>query len=138
MAKNKGKRDLMFNAVLIKENDELVYRNSADGELYKQFKELLDEGQSVEIFLDANKDDGTLAQLAKVHKCTRELAKFKGYSFEDMKLYVKKAAGLCIRKDIDGEMMLVVKSFGDCSKEDLGLAIQAIIEMGDHDGINFR
>ena len=139
MSKKDDQKKLMFTAVLRKEGGKLVYCNKTlDDVAYKAFIDNMAEGQLCEAFFDANIDDATLSQLAKVHKCIRELAIQTGYSFEDMKLYVKKAAGLCVRKDIDGEMILVCKSFSNASKEDLMLAIQAIIEMADNHGINFR
>ena len=128
----------MFNAILKKEGDKLIYRIDADNVLYKEFCSHLEDGQLVEIFLDANKDDGTLAQLAKVHKCIRELAKDAGYTFEDMKLEIKKASGLCIYKNVGGEDYMICKSFGDASKEELGMVLQTIIDRGDFCGMNFR
>jgi hypothetical protein len=88
--------------------------------------------------MESNVDDGTVPQLAKVHVCIRELAKEIGYSFEDMKLEVKRRAGLCVKKELGGELFMVCKSFGDCSKEELGLAVEAILQIGDTVGINFR
>lgn len=128
----------MLTAILKKENGKLIYRLSSDSVLYKAFVDTLEEGQLVEMFLDANKDDGTLAQLAKIHKCIRELAKELGYTFEDMKLEIKKAAGLCFVRTIDGERFMICKSLGDASKEDLGLVLQTIIERGDFVGMNLR
>ena len=89
-------------------------------------------------FFDANKDTGTLAQLAKIHKCIREIATEMGDTVEDVKFLVKYKSGFCILKNVDGKEFLNCKSFGDCSAEDLGLAIQTIIEMGDYLNINFR
>ena len=132
------RKDNMFNAVLVKQDGKLIHRNQIDHAVYKAFMARLEEGQMVEIFLDANKDDGTLAQLAKAHKCIRELAMTLGYSFEDMKFEIKHKAGLCVKKEIEGEMFMVCKSFSRCSKDELSLVIQAIIEIGDFNGMNFR
>jgi len=133
-----SQKDNMFNAILERVGDKLIYRNGIDNAAYRQFVDALEQGQLVEIFLDANKDDGTLAQLAKIHKCIRELAISLGYSFEDMKFEVKRVAGLCLKKELAGEMYMVCKSFGRCSKEELALTIQALIELGDFNGMNFR
>lgn len=133
-----SQKDNMFNAVLRKEGGRLIHCNSIDANAYKELIKNLEEGQLVEIFLDANKDDGTLAQLAKIHKCIRELAMSLGYSFEDMKFEVKRVAGLCVKKELAGDTFMVCKSFGRCSKEELALTIQALIELGDFNGINFR
>ena len=98
----------------------------------------LEQGQIVDAFYDANKDDGTLAQLAKVHACIRQIAIDIGDNFEDLKFEVKKMSGLCVAKEINGEKFLVCKSFSKCSKEELGLVIETIIQIGDTVGINFR
>lgn len=107
-------------------------------EAYKLFLDGLEENQIVEIFMEANEDNGTVPQLAKIHVCIRELAKEIGYSFEDMKLEVKRQAGLCVKKQVGDEIFMVCKSLGDCSKEELGLAIEAINQIGETVGINFR
>lgn len=128
----------MLSLHLVKKDGKLVHKQGAMGELYSDFIAHLKEGQVVEVFFDANVDDGTLAQLAKLHKCIRELAKEVGETFEDMKLQIKRSAGLCVRKSLDGEDYLICKSFGDCSKDELALAIEAVIKKGDFVGINFR
>lgn len=131
-------KDAIFKTVLRKFGDKMIYANPADETLYKTFVNSLEEGSSAEVFFDASKDDGTLAQIAKIKVCIRELAKETGNTFEEMQLEIKKASGLCIEKDIDGVKHVFIKSFADCSKSDLSLAIQAIIERGDFVGINFR
>jgi len=47
-----------------------------------------------------------------------------------MKLQVKLRAGLCLEQSC--------KSFGECSKDELSLAIQAAIEIGDMVGFNLH
>jgi hypothetical protein len=83
----------------------------------------LQEGETVVITYEVQTADHSYAQLSKLHKCIRELANYTGDSFEDMKLQVKLRAGLCT----DGSC----KSFSECSKEELSMAIQAAIEIGD-------
>lgn len=105
---------------------------------YKLFLETMQHDQRAEIFIESNADTGTLPQIAKIHACIRELAKELGYSFEDMKLEIKKMSGLCVEKVLNGERYLVCKSFGDASIEELALTIQTIVEIGDTVNINFR
>ena len=88
----------------------------------------LQEGETVIITYEVQTDDASYAQVSKVHKHIRELANYTGDSFEDMKLQVKLRAGLCDNSDC--------RSFGDCSKEELSMAIQASIEIGDM--VNFN
>ena len=131
-------KDAIFKTVLRKVGDKLNYAKSTDEALFKSFVNSLDENSSIEVFFDASKDDGTLAQIAKIKVCIRDLAKEIGDTFEDVELEIKKASGLCIIKEINGEKYIFCKSFGDCSKSDLNLAIQTIIQRGDFVGCNFR
>jgi hypothetical protein len=132
------KKDNMFTSILKKSGGKLVYVNKADEQVYKLFVESLGNDQVVEIFFDANKDDGSLAQLAKIHKCIREIAKETGDNYEDMKLLIKKKSGLCIKKEVDGEVVMVCKSFANASKSDLAMVIETIIQIGDLVNLNFR
>lgn len=132
------KKDNMFTSVLKKSGGKLIYVNKSDENVYKLFVDSLADDQVVEIFFDANKDDGSLAQLAKIHKCIREIAKETGDNYEDMKLLIKKKSGLCIKKNVDGEVVMVCKSFANASKTDLALVIETIIQIGDLVGVNFR
>ena len=133
-----SQKENMLHAQLERKGDKLEFRDPIKKKLYSDLVANLEQGQVVDIFLDANVDDGTLAQLAKVHASIRELAKHTGYSFEDMKLEIKHAAGLCIKKEIHGESFMICKSFSKCSKTELGLAVTAIQEVGQTVGINFE
>lgn len=136
-----GKPKSMLSMLLKKEgtkDGKLIYISKSDETIYKLFVEKLDEGQVVEVFMDAHSDDGSLAQLAKIHKCIRELAMETGTPYEDMKLIVKKKAGMCVKKEIDGEMIMYCASFAKASKEELGLVIETIIQIGDLVGVNCR
>lgn len=95
------------------------------------FTEKLPEGAIVEAFFEMQHDDGTLPQLAKIHVMIKQLATHTGTTVEDMKLLVKDRAGLCIAREVSGKEYFLCKSFGECSKEELSLAIQAAIEIGD-------
>lgn len=118
-----------FMGLLKKEGDLLMYTSTADETKYKIFKESLSQGTLIEIYMDVQSDDGTLAQLAKIHAMIRQLCSHTGDTFEDMKLIVKKRAGLCIEKELDGSRFLYCKSFADVSKNELSLTIQAIQEI---------
>jgi hypothetical protein len=132
------KKDNMFTSVLKKSGGKLIYVNTSDQNVYKLFVDSLADDQVVEIFFDANKDDGSLAQLAKIHKCIREIAKETGDNYEDMKLLIKKKSGMCIKKEVDGEVVMVCKSFANASKTDLALVIETIVQIGDLVGVNCR
>ncbi len=88
------------------------------------------DGTIVEFFFEVQHDDGTLPQLAKLHAMIRELALHVGEPFSDMKLLVKDKAGLCLAREVSGKEYFLAKSFGECSREELSLAIQAAIDIG--------
>lgn len=130
-------KDGIFHTTLVMRDGRLIH-SQGDGHLFDDFRKELSEGQKVDAFFEILGDDYTISQIAKVHKCIRTLAADTGISFEDMKLEVKKKAGLCFRKELHGELFLVVRSFTKCSREEIGLAIEAAIEIGDTVGSNVR
>ena len=79
-------------------------------------------------------DDGTLPQLAKLHVMLKQLSMHIGETVENMKLLVKDRAGLCIARNVAGKEYFLAKSFADCSKDELSLAIQAAMEIGENIG----
>ena len=122
----------MFNSKLIKKNGNLVHVNENAKISYHIFLDKLQEGQEVEVFMGLTSDNGSLAQLAKIHACIREIAKECGYTFNDVKIIVKKHSGLCY----DGGGAEECKSFKDCSKEELAMAIESAVEIAKDLNIN--
>ena len=116
----------MFTVKLTKQGGKLVYPDDKSKLNYQMFLDKLSEGQKVEMFIGLADTDHSVAQLAKVHACIRELAKESGYTFDEMKTIIKQQSGLCY----DGGGATLCKSFADCSKDELLLAIQACIEIG--------
>lgn len=114
----------------VKYNKELKLAFPLSNISLKQFIESLEEGQEVMVTYEVVNSTGSYAQLAKIHKCIRELAGFTGNTFNDMKLQIKIRSGLCINGNC--------KSFADCSTDELSLAIQAAIEIGDIVGFNLH
>ncbi len=92
------------------------------------------DGSKLEMFIGVTTDKGSNPQLARVHAMIRQMANDLGYTFEEIKLQVKRKAGLCFTRN----KVEYCKSFADCDKEDLNLAIQACIEIGDFSGIQLR
>lgn len=134
----KEDKQALLHVQLKKFGDNLIYVKSADEILYKQFLESLGENQRIDVFYESIVDSGTLAQIAKIKVCIRELAKETGNTFEDMQIEIKKASGLCTVREIDGEKYMICKSFADCSKSDLSLTIQTLIQRGEFLGLNFN
>jgi hypothetical protein len=120
----------------VKRGNQLVFKTTGDLALYNEFIKGLEEGQEVEEFLDSLDKSGTKPQLAKIHACIKELANEIGYTFEEMKKEIKRRAGLAIGdlSTSDG----YVKSFADCSIQELGGVIETIIEVGENVNINIR
>ena len=123
-----------FFSILKKKDGELIHTIKARGTIYKKWIEELPEGTKVEIFASISSEDGSNAQLAKVHAMIRQLANDLGYTFSEMKLQAKRKTGLCWVSN--GQEYC--KSFKDCSKQELNLVIQALIEIGDFTGVNLR
>lgn len=121
----------MFTGKLTKKNGKLVYSSSKDKLLYDLFIDKLKEGEEIEIFINVIGAKASTAQISKVHTCIRIIAMELGYSFEDMKLLVKEQAGLCTNSG----NIIHVKSFAECSKEEMTLAIEACNCIAEDNGI---
>lgn len=107
---------------------ELVPLNIHNFNLMKNFLAKCNEGDQVSMYISKEeKDDGTLSQLAKIHADIRHISSVSGHTFEEIKLLVKTEAGLVI----ETESSLEVKSFAECSKEELGLVIQILTKIID-------
>jgi hypothetical protein len=132
-----GQKSLIFTGHLKKDGGKLVYSQPDNAKKYEDFVKNIDEGQYVDVFFDAHKDDGSYAQIAKIKVCIRALATETGDTFEDTQFIVKEKSGLCIKKIRNEQLYIELKSFGDCSKEELSLAINTIIEMGKFVNIDF-
>lgn len=127
----------MHNEIIrfaIKEG-QLVPANSVEDAKYKLFLKTLHEGDTIEAFMNLNKADKTLSQVAYAHVLIRELANYTGHSFEEMKILVKEKTGLCV-KTPEGRMMF--KSLGDCSKNELSNVIETCLQLGNDIGCYLR
>lgn len=120
-----------FSGHYKKVNGIFVYRDKKSELLHAQFKKSVKEGSLIDCYLEELEDDGTLGQLARVHASIRSLCHHIGENFTTMKYLVKNEAGLCIKEQIGDEVFLVCRSFGDCSYEDLSLAIEAAKHIGE-------
>ena len=132
-----SQKNNIFHGQFIKQGDKLVAQSSSHAR-FEAFVKALESGQVVDLFAESTVDSGTLAQLAKIHACIRELAKETGTEFGDMKDLVKMRTGFCIKKEVDGELITKFKHFSKASKEDLALVIEGIIKMGDLLNVNCR
>jgi hypothetical protein len=126
--------NLHFTGKYIKRNGRLEFSTLAASKQFELFVSHIPEGQIVEVFYEEQHDDGTLPQLAKLHVLIKQLAAHVGETVENMKLLVKDRAGLCIAREVSGKEYFLAKSFSECSKEELSLAIQAAMEIGENVG----
>ena len=125
-----------FVGKYIKKNGRLEFASLSSSKQYELFVSHIPEGHIVETFYEVTHDDGTLPQLAKLHAMLKDLAMHIGESVENMKLLVKDKAGLCIAREVSGKEYFLAKSFAECSKEELSLAIQAAYELGHQVNLN--
>lgn len=114
--------------------DEKGVMSPRDEKELQKFNRLLltlKPGMRLSAMFEVIKSDHSLVQLAKVHALIRELSHCTGNEFEDVKLEVKRKAGLTVRsKDSQGNPIELVKSFADCSKDQLSMAIESCIQIG--------
>jgi hypothetical protein len=126
-------KDQIFIKALVKDG-KLDFPLKANKTRLDNFLSNLPDGARLEVFIGATIKKGSNAQLARLHAMIRELANDIGYTFEEIKLQVKRKAGLCFTKN----NVEYCKSFAECDHADLNLAIQAAIEIGDFNGIQLR
>ena len=115
-------------------NGKLEFASKYAENRYNKFLSKFPDGSMIEMFVSAHNEKGSLAQIAKAHVMIRELAYDIGYTYDEMKIQVKRHAGLCIVKD----KTEYCKSFADCSRQEMDLVIKACIELGVFNGINLR
>jgi hypothetical protein len=118
----------------VKKNGRLENVSITSGKQFEIFKSDIPDGTLVDCFFEVVHDDATLPQLAKIHAMIKHLSMHTGETVENMKLLVKDRAGLCIAREVSGKEYFLAKSFAECSKDELSLAIQAAIEIGDQVG----
>ena len=126
-------KDNIFIKLTVKDG-ELHFPLKANETRFKNFLSNIPDSAHLELFLGVTTDKGSNAQLARIHAMCREIANELGYTFEEIKLMVKRKAGLCFTRNNTE----YCKSFADCDKSELNLAIQTCLEIGDFSGLNLR
>lgn len=125
---------MLMNTAVIRfkvEKGQLVPADRKDESAYKLFLSQVSEGMTVEAYLNESDPNHTMAQLARVHAMIRELSMFTGHTFDEMKVAVKQRAGLCLYVQ---NRLEHCKSFSDCTKEEISLAIETCREIGNEIG----
>ena len=125
----------MFIGTLIKKNSKIGYLDKKEKLLYDIFMDKVKEGEELEIFVCRKGIKASVAQISKVHASIRELSIELGFTFADMKLVVKEKAGLFYEVEDEGNLKVVCKSFAECSKEEITLAIEACKQIAQDNNI---
>jgi|TARA_R110000868_G_scaffold5681_2_gene33566 hypothetical protein len=120
---------------LKKKNGQLIMPTNLSKEQYKLFLTSISEGAEVEALFELKSNDNTKAQLAKIHVCIKELADEQGETVNEMKKLVKRECGMSYTND---KKVVVYESFAKCSKAELSIVIETIIQMGSFMNINFH
>ena len=126
-------KDNIFIKLTVKDG-ELHFPLKANETRFKNFLSNIPDGAHLELFLGVTTDKGSNAQLARIHAMYREIGNELGYTFEEIKLMVKRKAGVCFTRNNTE----YCKSFADCSKTELVLAIEACIEIGKEFNLNLN
>lgn len=112
----------------------LQFSNDGLKAKYNNFLNNIPEGSKVELFISVCNDKGSDTQLARLHAMIRELSSGLGYTFDEMKLIIKKHSGLSFTENDE----IKYKSFANCTKDELSLAIQSCITIADFNEIQIR
>lgn len=123
----------MHTVIKLKKQDgKLISQSTRMKTQFTTFVNSLQEGDVVESYFEKITDNVTSGQLALVHLYIRRLAHHTGTTFEGIKLEIKRRSGLFTIVTIGEQVVMNLRSFGnDCSADDLSLAIQACIELGE-------
>lgn len=112
---------------LVKKDGILIPATAIDKAKLELLTKTIPEGKLVETYLEEQGEfNHTLAQIAKFHAVARDIAQHVGESVEDMKLYIKKEAGLTTTDETGA---LVYKSLKDCTRSELSVAIQVALRL---------
>ncbi len=122
-----------FGKLSVKDG-ELDFPNKIGKTRLTTFLKDIPDGTKMEVFISVSTKKGSNAQLARLHAMIRELANDIGYTFMEMKLIIKRQTGLCFMRDNKE----YCKSFADCDSDELNLAIQECLRIGDEQGIQLR
>jgi hypothetical protein len=115
-------------------NGKLKFASKYAENRYNKFLSKFPDDSMVEIFVSAHNEKASLAQIKRVHAMIRELAHDIGYTFEEMKLQVKRHAGLCIVVNRTEDC----KSFGKCTRQEMDMVIKTCIELGNFNGLALK
>ena len=121
-----------------KKGDKLVINGKHNATIYAKYIATLKEDDDVDVTFDARPGDKTYSQVARMHKGLRALAVSTGFVFSELKLAVKREAGLYIEITDNDGTYTEYKSFARCSFDEMVVALEALYALGDLAGVNLR
>jgi|694.fasta_scaffold00097_93 hypothetical protein len=101
---------------------------------FENFMRSVPDGVKLDVYISYSTNKASNAQLARIHAMCRELANSIGYTFDEIKKLIKDRSGLYYINN----NKRYYRSFADCDKMELNMAIQSCIEIGDFNNINLR
>lgn len=104
----------------------MIFKTQSDKKIYDEYVKNLQPDEELEVHFSKIKDNGTYAQLSKLHVSIREIANHTGHTVDEVKDLVKARAGFSWSNDTDD----IEKSFSVMSKEELSLCIQETMNIG--------
>lgn len=116
--------------VKFQKNDCKLYSCSKEDErTYKEFIDKIPNNKIVDVYITCYDEEiGTLPQLAKIHAMIREIAEFTKQGFNETKDHIKEVCGI-FNIVSSKPYKKKLKSFGDCSIQELDMVINKLIEI---------
>lgn len=116
--------------VKFQKNDCTLHPCSKEDErTYKEFIDKISNNKTVDVYITCYDEEiGTLPQLAKIHAMIREIAEFTKQGFNETKDHIKEVCGI-FNIVSSKPYKKKLKSFGDCSIQELDMVINKLIEI---------
>lgn len=100
-----------------------------DERIYREFIDKIPNNKIADIYITCYDEEiGTLPQLAKIHAMIREIAEFTKQGFNETKNHIKEVCGI-FNIVSSKPYKKKLKSFGDCSIQELDMVINKLIEI---------
>jgi hypothetical protein len=104
----------------------VIFKTQSDKKIYDEYIKNLQPEEELEVHFSKIKDNGTYAQLSKLHVSIREIANHTGHTVDEIKDLIKERSGFSWNDNSDD----VQKSFSVMSKEELSLCIEETMNLG--------
>lgn len=104
--------------------------------LITEARQLYKEGKNVKLSVSENKQNKSMQQRKYAHACISVIAKEIGYDAQRLKIDIKHKIGLIEKVYTNGEVVTVITSTEQLTKEQYGAFIEAILQLGASLNIN--